>query len=167
MCMESIQVSTLRSFSGSSGSPKRKKHTSTACEPCLGGKVTAAHCAPTNAKFCNHCAILSKQCVWPQEDGRKKGRTSSPGKTAGHGKIPIASKKDNSDLRQIQSLNPPTPHSSLKATKLLEPQQTLEICPLPSSLQRMEELVIVFCLRNAPTHWPLKPLTLPSNISVI
>ena len=114
--MDFIKVSTPQSFSGSPSSPKRKKHTSIACEPCrklkircLGGEATATSSTPGAAKSCNHCAILSKQCVWPQEDGRKKGRTSSPSNTAGHGKSPITSKEDNFDLRQIQSLNSPTP----------------------------------------------------------
>ena len=115
--MDSIKLSTPQSFSASPSSPKRKKHTTIACEPCrklkircLGGGATAIGSAPVVTSPCNHCASLSKQCVWPQEDGRKRGRTSSPGNAGGQDNFPRTRGDENSSLRSM--IAPPTPLST-------------------------------------------------------
>ena len=115
--MDSIKLSTPQSFSASPSSPKRKKHTTIACEPCrklkircLGGGATAIGSTPVVTNPCNHCASLSKQCVWPQEDGRKRGRTSSPGNAGGQDNFPRARGDENSSLRSM--IAPPTPLST-------------------------------------------------------
>ena len=124
--MDSIKVSTPQSFKGSPSSPKRKKHTSIACDRCrklkircLGGDVTAISSAPVAVKSCNHCASLSKHCVWPQEDGRKRGRTSSPGNPAVRGNLPRTRRDENSSLGSIQSLISPTPPPSTESSQAL------------------------------------------------
>lgn len=113
--MDFIKVSTPQSFSGSPSSPKRKKHTSIACERCrklkircLGGEATAITSLPVPAKPCGHCASLSKHCVWPQEDGRKRGRTSSPGNTNGQEDLPRPCGDETFSMRPTRSLIPPT-----------------------------------------------------------
>ena len=115
--MDSIKLSTPQSFSASPSSPKRKKHTTIACEPCrklkircLGGGATAIGSAPVVTNPCNHCASLSKQCVWPQEDGRKRGRTSSPGNAGGQDNFTRTRGDENSSLRSM--IAPPTPLST-------------------------------------------------------
>lgn len=118
--MDSIKVSTPQSFSASPSSPKRKKHTTIACEPCrklkircLGGGATSTSTASVAARPCNHCASLSKHCIWPQEDGRKRGRTSSPGNAAGQDNLPRTRRDEVSGLRSLHSSNAPTsPHST-------------------------------------------------------
>ena len=115
--MDSIKLSTPQSFSASPSSPKRKKHTTIACERCrklktrcLGGGATAISGALVAPNPCNHCASLSKQCVWPQEDGRKRGRTSSPGNAATQGNTPRPRGDESSSLRSM--IAPPTPLST-------------------------------------------------------
>ena len=115
--MDSIKLSTPQSFSASPSSPKRKKHTTIACEPCrklkircLGGGATTISSAPVATNPCNHCASLSKQCVWPQEDGRKRGRTSSPGNAAAHDNLARTRGDESSNLRSM--IAPPTPLST-------------------------------------------------------
>ena len=114
--MDSIKVSTPQSFSASPSSPKRKKHTSIACERCrklkircLGGEAIATGSASVGAKACNHCVGLSKDCVWPQEDGRKRGRTSSPGNTWRQVYNPRTGRIEYPSLGSIRSMNAPTP----------------------------------------------------------
>ena len=116
--MDSIKLSTPQSFSASPSSPKRKKHTTIACELCRklkirclgGGGATAISSAPLATNPCNHCAGLSKQCVWPQEDGRKRGRTSSPGNAPGQDNLSRTRGDENSSLRSM--IAPPTPLST-------------------------------------------------------
>ena len=131
--MDSIKVGTPQSSSGSPSSPKGKKHTSIACERCrklkircLGGEAIALSSAPVAAKPCNHCARVSKHCVWPQEDGRKRGRTSSSGNSGARDNLPTIRKDENCSLGSIRSMIPPHPHSLLKALKLLEYQQIVK-----------------------------------------
>ena len=114
--MDSIKVSTPQSFSASPFSPKRKKHTSIACERCrklkircLGGEALAIDSASVGAKACNHCASLSKDCVWPQEDGRKRGRTSSPGNARRQVYFPRTRRIENPSLASVQSMTDHTP----------------------------------------------------------
>ncbi|KAK3174825.1 hypothetical protein OEA41_002071 [Lepraria neglecta] len=94
--MDSIKVRTPDDFAGPPTSPKRKRHTSIACEccrklkiRCIGGEAAAIGSASSAPKPCNHCVSLSRSCVWPPEDGRKRPRTSSSGnadvRLAGHG----------------------------------------------------------------------------------
>ena len=77
--MNSIKLHTAEEFEDSLSSSKRKKHTSVACESCRrlkircqGGSDTAAPASP-----CNHCAKLGRRCLWPEEDFRKRQRTSA------------------------------------------------------------------------------------------
>lgn len=65
--MDSIKVKTPRDFSSSS--PKRKKHTTIACESCRRLRI---RCHGSRGKTCNHCVQTQKDCQWPLEDGRKK-----------------------------------------------------------------------------------------------
>ena len=123
--MDSIKLSTPQSFSASPSSPKRKKHTTIACEPCrklkircLGGGATAIGSAPVVTNPCNHCASLSKQCVWPQEDGRKRARTSSPGNAGGQDNFPRTRRDENSSLGSMNA--PPTP-LSIESSQAPEP----------------------------------------------
>ena len=115
--MDSIKLSTPQSFSAFPSSPKRKKHTTIACEPCrklkircLGGGATAIGSAPVVTNPCNHCASLSKQCVWPQEDGRKRARTSSPGTGGGEDTFPRVRRDETSSVGSMNA--PPTPLST-------------------------------------------------------
>ena len=124
--MDSIKVSTPQSFSAPPSSPKRKKHTTIACEPCrklkircLGGGPTATSSASVTAKPCNHCASLSKHCVWPQEDGRKRGRTSSPGNAVGRDNFARTCSNENSILQSTRSLMTPTPTLSTESSHAL------------------------------------------------
>lgn len=82
--MDTAKVKTPDDFIGPPSSPKRKRHTSIACEccrklkiRCIGGE-SAISSAPSAPKPCNHCVSQSKRCIWPEEDGRKKTRTTSP-----------------------------------------------------------------------------------------
>ena len=134
--MDSIKVSTPRSFDGSSSSPKRKKHSSIACEPCrklkircLGGEATAISSAPAATRPCNHCTSLSKRCVWPQEDGRKRGRTSSPGHANGQDYLPEKRWKQSPGPRSIRSLNPPAPSLSSESSQTPGAPADLSISP--------------------------------------
>lgn len=84
--MDTAKVKTPDDFLGPPTSPKRKRHTSIACEccrklkiRCLGGD-SAIGSSSGGAKPCNHCVSQSKSCLWPPEDGRKRARTSSPGR---------------------------------------------------------------------------------------
>ena len=83
--MDTAKVKTPDDFLGPPSSPKRKRHTSIACEccrrlkvKCLGGEAAALSSGSATPKPCNHCVSQSKLCVWPEEDGRKKAKTSSP-----------------------------------------------------------------------------------------
>ena len=123
--MDSIKVSTPQSFSASPSSPKRKKHTTIACEPCrklkircLGGEATAINSNSVAAKPCNHCASLSKDCVWPQEDGRKRGRPSSP-RNASEDNLFKPRRNENSRLRSVQSLTASTTPLSTESSQAL------------------------------------------------
>lgn len=82
--MDTAKLKTPDDFIGPPSSPKRKRHTSIACEccrrlkvRCIGGE-SALSSAPSAPKPCNHCVSQSKKCKWPEEDGRKKARNSSP-----------------------------------------------------------------------------------------
>ncbi len=82
--MDTAKVKTPGDFIDPPSSPKRKRHTSIACEccrklkvRCIGGESAISN-APSAPKPCNHCVNQSKNCVWPEEDGRKKTRISSP-----------------------------------------------------------------------------------------
>ncbi|KAL9602074.1 MAG: hypothetical protein Q9219_002070 [cf. Caloplaca sp. 3 TL-2023] len=76
--MDSIKVKTPRDFS--STSPKRKKHSTIACASCRKLRIRCeGGVAPgkTNrTKPCNHCGNLKKDCLWPEEDGRKRPRAN-------------------------------------------------------------------------------------------
>lgn len=78
--MDSIKVKTPRDFS--STSPKRKKHSTIACGSCRKLRIRCeGGLAPgkTNrTKPCNHCEALKKDCLWPEEDGRKRPRANFP-----------------------------------------------------------------------------------------
>ena len=83
--MDTAKVKTPDDFLGPPSSPKRKRHTSIACEccrrlkiKCLGGEAAALSSGSSAPRPCNHCVSQSKLCVWPEEDGRKKAKTSSP-----------------------------------------------------------------------------------------
>lgn len=126
VCMDSIKVSTPQSFPGSPTSPKRQKHTSIACEGfrklkirCLGGEATAISSATVVARPYNHCASLSKHCVWPQGDGRRRGRTSSPGNAGGRDNISRTRRNENSSLPSTRPLIPPTPPISTQSSQAL------------------------------------------------
>lgn len=113
--MDSIKLSTPQSFSRYPISPKRKRHTSIACEccrrlkiRCLGGEAAAISSAPAASKPCNHCASLSRHCVWPQEDGRKRARTSSPRNAGGREDLPGIRRDENPGLLSNRSLISPT-----------------------------------------------------------
>ena len=134
--MDSIKVSTPQSFSAPPSSPKRKKHTTIACEPCrklkircLGGGPTATSSPSVTAKPCNHCASLSKHCVWPQEDGRKRGRTSSPGNAVGRDNFARPSRDENSSLRSTRPLITPTPTLSTESSQAPGPPADHGISP--------------------------------------
>ncbi len=82
--MDTAKVKTPDDFIGPPSSPKRKRHTSIACEccrklkvRCIGGE-SAISSAPAAPKPCNHCVNQSKKCLWPEEDGRKKTKMLSP-----------------------------------------------------------------------------------------
>ena len=76
--MDSIKVKTPRDFS--SASPKRKKHSTIACASCRKLRIRCQGGQPpgqTNrTKPCNHCGNLRRECLWPEEDGRKRPRAS-------------------------------------------------------------------------------------------
>lgn len=76
--MDSIKVKTPRDFS--STSPKRKKHSTIACGSCRKLRIRCeGGIAPGKAnrtKRCNHCEALRKECLWPEEDGRKRPRAN-------------------------------------------------------------------------------------------
>ena len=175
--MDTAKVKTPDDFIGPPKSPKRKRHTSIACEccrklkiryvspsllvsrglntnsndnagptfpvanffissliwcqylesladfhlfhRCLGGESTAIGNAQSVPKSCNHCVSQSKTCIWPGEDGRKKGRTSSPagsdvsfrqgppGKASPYGQAPIP-EAPWQDSGQSQGFKPPS-----------------------------------------------------------
>ena len=124
--MGSVKVSTPHSFPGSPTSNKRQKHTIIACEGCrklkircLGGEATAISSAPVVAWPYNHCASLSKHCVRPQGDGRRRGRTSSPGNAGGRDNISRTHRNENSSLPSIRPLIPPTPPISTQSSQAL------------------------------------------------
>ena len=79
--MESIKVRTPSDFAPSS--PKRKKHTTIACGACRKLKIRCQGGDPggtpstTTQKPCVNCTNLGKDCVWPQEDGRKRQKSKS------------------------------------------------------------------------------------------
>lgn len=80
--MDTAKVKTPGDFIDPPSSPKRKRHTSIACEccrklkvRCIGGESAISSAAP---KPCNHCVNQSKNCIWPEEDGRKKTKMLSP-----------------------------------------------------------------------------------------
>lgn len=80
--MDTAKVKTPGDFIDPPSSPKRKRHTSIACEccrelkvRCIGGESAISSAAP---KPCNHCVNQSKNCIWPEEDGRKKIKKLSP-----------------------------------------------------------------------------------------
>ena len=134
--MDSIKVSTPQSFSASPTSPKRKKHTTIACEPCrklkircLGGEATAVSSYPAAARPCDHCASLSKLCVWPQEDGRKRGRTSSPGNAGGPDNLSRTRRNQNSSFGFVRSLAAPTPPLSTEGSQPFAASADNEISP--------------------------------------
>lgn len=119
-------MDTPQSFPGSPTSPKRQKHTSIACEGCrklkvrcLGGEATAISSAPVVVRRCNHCASLSKHCVWPQGDGRRRGRTSSPGNAGGRDNISRTRRNENSSLPSIRPSIPPRPPISTESSQAL------------------------------------------------
>ncbi|KAI4149509.1 MAG: hypothetical protein L6R39_002487 [Caloplaca ligustica] len=80
--MDSIKVKTPRDFS--STSPKRKKHSTIACGSCRKLRIRCQGGIPpgksNRPKPCNHCENLKKECLWPEEDGRKRprGNVSDP-----------------------------------------------------------------------------------------
>lgn len=83
--MDTAKFKTPDDFIGPPTSPKRRRHTSIACEccrklkvRCLGGEAAAIGSSASLPKPCNHCISQSKTCIWPEEDGRKKAKTSSP-----------------------------------------------------------------------------------------
>lgn len=77
--MDSIKVKTPRDFS--STSPKRKKHSTIACGSCRKLRIRCQGGQPpgtsNRTKPCNHCENLKKDCLWPEEDGRKRPRASA------------------------------------------------------------------------------------------
>ncbi|KAI4089940.1 MAG: hypothetical protein LQ344_005041 [Seirophora lacunosa] len=76
--MDSIKVKTPYDFS--STSPKRKKHSTIACASCRKLRIRCSGGIPpgkTNrTKPCSHCLHLNKDCLWPEEDGRKRPRAT-------------------------------------------------------------------------------------------
>ena len=134
--MDSIKVSTPQSFLASPTSPKRKKHSTIACERCrklkircLGGGTTSVSSGPVAAKPCDHCASQSKHCVWPREDGRKRGRTSSPGNGGERDNIRRTRRDEKSSLRSIGSLTVATPTLSTENPQVLGPPAANGISP--------------------------------------
>ncbi|KAI4195178.1 MAG: hypothetical protein LQ350_007352 [Teloschistes chrysophthalmus] len=84
--MDSIKVKTPRDFS--STSPKRKKHSTIACTSCRRLRIRCTGGTPPGAtnrtKPCNHCDHLRKDCVFPEEDGRKRPRAAIPDTSEPH-----------------------------------------------------------------------------------
>lgn len=117
--MDTAKVKTPDDFIGPPSSPKRKRHTSIACEccrklkvRCIGGE-SAIGSAPSAPKPCNHCISQSKNCVWPEEDGRKKPKITSPAAS------------DLSFRHGIRGKDVPTvpPHTSIPRTGRLDSGQ--------------------------------------------
>lgn len=72
---------------------------------CQGKEAAAIGSAPA-ALPCYDCASLSKHCVWPQEDGRKRAKTSSPGNLRGRDDLPNTYRNENSSPWSFQSMMP-------------------------------------------------------------
>lgn len=121
--MDTAKVKTPDDFIGPPSSPKRKRHTSIACEccrklkvRCIGGESAISN-APSAPKPCNHCVSQSKNCIWPEEDGRKKTKTSSPARSDPnfrHGKRgkDITKVPPNASIPQVGRLDSSHPQPS-------------------------------------------------------
>lgn len=121
--MDTAKVKTPDDFIGPPSSPKRKRHTSIACEccrklkvRCIGGESAISN-APSAPKPCNHCISQSKKCTWPEEDGRKKTKTSSPARSDpsfrnGKRGKEVDSVPPNASIPQARRLDTNHPHSS-------------------------------------------------------
>ncbi len=78
--MDSIKVRTQSDFENSAASAKRKRHSSIACARCRKLKIrchggqSSVQSPNAVSNPCSHCAEYSRECEWPEEDGRKQKR---------------------------------------------------------------------------------------------
>ena len=77
--MNSIKLRTALDFEHAPSSYKRKGHISLACESCRRLKIRCQGGLGGSAgpNPCDHCMKLSKDCVWPEEDFRKRPKASA------------------------------------------------------------------------------------------
>ena len=82
--MESIAISTDKDFDRHTSSPlKRKRHSSIACRCCRKLKIRCRRgdsgltAVSSVSKACDNCVRLGKVCTWPEEDGRKRQKSTT------------------------------------------------------------------------------------------
>ena len=81
--MESIAISTDKDFDmDMSSSLKRKRHSSIACGCCRKLKIRCRRgdsgltAVSSFSKACDNCVRLGKVCTWPEDDGRKRQKST-------------------------------------------------------------------------------------------
>ena len=82
--MESITISTDKDFDRHTSSPsKRKRHSSIACGCCRKLKIrcrrgdTGLTAVSSFSKTCDNCIRLGKVYTWPEDDGRKRQKSTT------------------------------------------------------------------------------------------